>query len=61
MVHPLFILDLYKQYNDKKWPKYHSSKICQISYARIQGLDNLIEHFRKKQVYVNSVSFLWEK
>ena len=29
----------------KKWPRFNSSKICEVRYAKIQGKDNCIRHF----------------
>lgn len=45
-VNPLYILDFFNEYNDRRWPKFKSPKVCHIVYARIQGLDELVKHFR---------------
>lgn len=29
------VLKFFKEFNDKKWEKFNSDKICQIAYARI--------------------------
>ena len=34
----------------KKWKKYRSPKICNISYARYQGTLELANHFRHTKV-----------
>ncbi len=37
-VHPLFIIDFYNEFMGREWSKFKSRKICDIKYARIQGL-----------------------
>jgi len=38
------------EFNRRKWPKSLSSKICNISYARLQGKAAFIEHFRNSSL-----------
>ena len=52
-IHAAYILDFYFEFNDKKWPKYKSEKICEIKYGRIQGKKNLRHHFKETKVYKN--------
>jgi len=47
---PRFIAPFYEEFNGKKWEKFNSEKICEIKYARIQGRDNLIQHFEYSSV-----------
>jgi len=44
-VNPLFILPFYENFNAHKWKRFNSGKICQITYARIQGLNAFLDHF----------------
>lgn len=37
-------------FNGKKWEKFHSDKVASISYARIQGRDSLVAHFKNSSV-----------
>ncbi|THU68181.1 hypothetical protein C4D60_Mb08t01200 [Musa balbisiana] len=37
---------LYKAFHQQPWEVFNSRKICQITYARLQGLEALMEHFR---------------
>lgn len=37
-------------FNNKKWDKFNSEKISKISYARLQGQDALLEHFKSSSV-----------
>jgi hypothetical protein len=32
----------YEQFQGKRWARFKSEKICNITYARLQGLTNLI-------------------
>ncbi|KAL4442802.1 hypothetical protein ABPG74_010691 [Tetrahymena malaccensis] len=45
-----FIEPFYREFNDQKWKKYNSDKICQLCYARIQGSESLNNHFRSSSV-----------
>lgn len=47
---PMPIIEFFKLLNDKKWDKFNSEKICKISYARLQGQDALLEHFKSSSV-----------
>ena len=47
---PISIVGFYKFYNMKKLDASNSNKICHISYARIQGLDNCIDHFENSSI-----------
>ena len=45
MVHPLYILDFYLEFNGIKWSdkieKCKSNKYCQITYANVQGIEEI--------------------
>ena len=36
MVQPGYIVPVVQKFDHKKWDKFNSEKVCQISYARIQ-------------------------
>ncbi|OMJ89622.1 hypothetical protein SteCoe_8158 [Stentor coeruleus] len=44
------IVDFFKEFNDKRWEKFNSEKICALAYARIQGLQDLVHHFQNSSV-----------
>jgi hypothetical protein len=50
-----FIQPFYEEMNAKKWEKFNSEKVCQISYARIQGRAHLEQHFRDSSVMNQNV------
>ncbi|KAK9050910.1 hypothetical protein SSX86_027535 [Deinandra increscens subsp. villosa] len=40
---------LYKAFNHQNWEVFNSKKICEVSYARLQGLKTLKEHFKNSR------------
>ena len=50
MIDPVATVILVKQFHGKGWRSSKSEKICQISYARIQGKHALVEQFRNSTV-----------
>lgn len=49
-IEPKTIKNFYCDFHGKKWEKFNSEKICEIKYARIQGLEALIDHFQYSSV-----------
>eukprot|EP00826_Nyctotherus_ovalis_P021005 TRINITY_DN1669_c0_g1_i3.p1 TRINITY_DN1669_c0_g1~~TRINITY_DN1669_c0_g1_i3.p1 ORF type:complete len:351 (+),score=83.56 TRINITY_DN1669_c0_g1_i3:495-1547(+) len=41
-----YILQFFEAFNASKWEKFKSEKICQLAYARIQGTQALMAHFK---------------
>ncbi|CAD5324169.1 unnamed protein product [Arabidopsis thaliana] len=39
----------YKAFHGQRWEVFNSHKICQITYARVQGLEDLKEHFKSSK------------
>ncbi|KAJ4972916.1 hypothetical protein NE237_006090 [Protea cynaroides] len=46
---PQAALRLYKAFHMQPWEVFNSRKICQVTYARLQGLEALKEHFKNSQ------------
>ncbi|KAK1266387.1 hypothetical protein QJS04_geneDACA016823 [Acorus gramineus] len=40
---------LYKAFHDQPWEVFNSRKICEVTYARLQGLKALKEHFKNSK------------
>ncbi|KAJ7522727.1 hypothetical protein O6H91_18G024300 [Diphasiastrum complanatum] len=40
---------LYKAFHSQQWEAFNSRKICQVTYARVQGKSALEEHFRNSR------------
>lgn len=49
-IEPISIVSFYMKFHNKKWDKFNSEKVCEITYARIQGKDNLISHFQNSSL-----------
>lgn len=59
-VSPLYIPGFYAEMNAKRWEKFNSEKVCRLTYARIQGLRALLEHFQLFTSLSQQVSLLGE-
>lgn len=55
-VHSKHVKPFYKDMNNKKWEKFNSEKVCNITYGRIQGLETLISHLNNSNVMTQPVS-----
>lgn len=44
------IIPFYREFNNTKWERFNSEKICVINYARIQGREALEKHFMNSSV-----------
>lgn len=49
-IKPNSIVTFYREFNNKKWEKFNSDKVCLIAYARIQGKAALISHFQNSSL-----------
>eukprot|EP00884_Botryococcus_braunii_P020467 jgi/Botrbrau1/7103/Bobra.0165s0124.1 len=50
MIDTKYIVPIYERFNNKKWERFNSEKICHITYARIQGKANLVTHFQNSSL-----------
>ena len=48
-----YIPYFYYLFNGKKWSSTNSLKICEITYSKIQGRNNLLSHYANKIVFRN--------
>ena len=48
-----YIPYFYYLFNGKKWSSTNSLKICEITYSKIQGRNNLLSHYSNKIVFRN--------
>ncbi|KAM3334624.1 hypothetical protein ACQJBY_029201 [Aegilops geniculata] len=49
---------LYKAFHKQPWEVYNSRKICQVTYARVQGLEALKDHFKNSKFPCDSDEYL---
>ncbi|KAF5186639.1 Terminal ear1-like 1 protein [Thalictrum thalictroides] len=55
---PIGAWKLYKEFHDAKWDIFCSKKICDITYARIQGKEGLVNHFDKSTFICETDEYL---
>lgn len=36
----------YSHFHQRRWDEFNSKKVCEITYARVQGRDQLVHHFK---------------
>ena len=51
-----YIKPFFERFNNKKWAKFNSEKICDIKYARIQGKEECEAHFKDSSLMKQPVS-----
>ncbi len=49
-----YIPYFYYLFDHKKWSSTNSQKICEITYSKIQGRNNLLSHYPNKIIYRNN-------
>ncbi|XP_010556199.1 PREDICTED: protein terminal ear1 [Tarenaya hassleriana] len=49
MTSPQAAWKLYKAFHHQHWEVFNSRKICEVTYARVQGLEALKEHFKNSK------------
>lgn len=47
---PTTIIPFLSQFKERKWELFNSSKVCEVTYGRIQGRSALIQHFQTSSV-----------
>ncbi|GLC41644.1 hypothetical protein PLESTB_000693400 [Pleodorina starrii] len=50
MINPFDIIGLVERFNNRRWERFNSEKVCNISYARIQGRAALVAHFQNSSL-----------
>ena len=48
-----YIPNFYFLFNGKKWSNTNSQKQCEITYSKIQGRNNLLQHYSNKIIFRN--------
>jgi len=49
-IQPRHVINFYESFNAKKWEKFNSEKVCQVTYARLQGKLAMIQHFQNSSL-----------
>ncbi len=50
MINPFDIIPFVERFNNRRWERFNSEKVCSISYARIQGRAALVAHFQNSSL-----------
>ncbi|KAJ8438562.1 hypothetical protein Cgig2_024651 [Carnegiea gigantea] len=58
MTSPEAALRLYKAFHHQHWEVFNSRKICEVTYARVQGLEALKEHFKNSKFACENDEYL---
>ncbi|KAJ9708733.1 hypothetical protein PVL29_000647 [Vitis rotundifolia] len=58
MTSPQATWRLYKAFHLQSWEVFNSTKICEVTYARIQGLEALKEHFKNSKFLCDTKTYL---
>jgi hypothetical protein len=53
-----FAAECYMAFNAKRWNDFNSKKVCEVKYARVQGKEALIEHFKNSKFPGNDIDCL---
>mmetsp|Transcript_11850 Transcript_11850/g.21388 ORF Transcript_11850/g.21388 Transcript_11850/m.21388 type:complete len:578 (-) Transcript_11850:678-2411(-) len=48
----------YEEFHNKRWHDFNSKKVCEITYARVQGRQALVEHFRNSKFPCAELDYL---
>lgn len=54
---PEHILTFAQRVNGKRWARFNSDKVCHLTFARIQGIEALIEKFRNSKVMFEAPAY----
>lgn len=52
-----YIPYFYFLFNGKMWSSTNSKKICELTYAKVQGKKNLLSHYPSKIIYANEDAY----
>ncbi|GMH34439.1 hypothetical protein BSKO_02273 [Bryopsis sp. KO-2023] len=55
---PAKTAEFYKEFHAKAWEEFNSKKVCEITYARVQGREALVEHFRNSRFPCSDPDYL---
>ena len=52
-----YIPYFYYMFNGKMWSHTNSKKICELTYSKVQGKENLTQHYPSKIIYSNDEAY----
>jgi len=48
----------YKEFHNQRWEEFNSRKVCEVTYARVQGKDAMVEHFKNSRFPCENEEYL---
>jgi hypothetical protein len=48
----------YEEFHKQKWEEFNSRKVCEVTYARVQGKDAMVEHFKNSRFPCENEEYL---
>eukprot|EP00762_Andalucia_godoyi_P002259 ANDGO_07489.mRNA.1 Protein MEI2-like 1 len=54
---PTTIVPFFQAFHGRRWNRFNSEKIAEVTYAKIQGKQALIEHFKKSNVMLQNTTY----
>ena len=50
LIHPIYALKLFEDFNERAWKGFQSTKICEVQFSRIQSKAEFEKHFCSKAI-----------
>lgn len=47
---PSHVKEFYLKFHGKKWPKFNSEKICEVRYARLGNIEDIMNHLKSSSL-----------
>ena len=57
-IHSSDAADLYEEIHLHTWSDFNSKKVCEVTYARVQGQEALLEHFKNSKFPCDDINCL---
>lgn len=48
----------YKEFHKQRWEEFNSRKVCEVTYARVQGKDAMVDHFKNSRFPCENEEYL---
>lgn len=48
----------YKEFHNQRWEEFNSRKVCEVTYARVQGKEAMVEHFKNSRFPCENEEYL---
>ena len=48
----------YKEFHKQRWKEFNSRKVCEVTYARVQGKEAMVDHFKNSRFPCENEEYL---